>query len=163
MGSLQQPPPPPEIPRTNLSPFYFGLVVIGSTAVILAIYNIFVVGWCISRRGRQPRETSVDQIQRLPVITSQVFNRNLSSLLILTFKYKKEKKDYECVICLSSYEDGQDVKQLSRCKHLFHASCIDMWLFSHSDCPNCRTTIGPPSGSRPLVSAFQEESISESA
>ncbi|KAI3912779.1 hypothetical protein MKW98_005699 [Papaver atlanticum] len=161
MGSLQQPPPPPEMPRTNLSPFYYGLVVIGSTAVILAIYNIFVVGWCISRRGRQPLEIPIDQ--PLPVITSQIFYGNSSSLLISTFKYKKEGKDDECVICLSSYEDGQDVKQLSRCKHSFHASCIDMWLFSHSDCPICRTTVGPPSGSRPLVSSFQADSVSESA
>ncbi|XP_026452246.1 RING-H2 finger protein ATL33-like [Papaver somniferum] len=154
MGSLQQPPPPPEMPRTNLSPFYYGLVVIGSTAIILAIHNIFVVGWCISRRGRQPRQIPIDL--PLPVITSQIFNRDSSSLLISTFKNKKEGKDDECVICLSSYEDGQDVRQLSRCKHSFHASCIDMWLFSHSDFPICRTTSGNASNNHASTSIVCE-------
>ncbi|KAI3996520.1 hypothetical protein MKX01_018147 [Papaver californicum] len=166
MGSLQQPPPPPETARFNLSPYYYGLFVIGFTAVILAIYNIFVVRWYMSRRGRQPRQIPIDQ--PLPVITSQIFIGNSSSLLISTFKYNKEGKDEksfnsECVVCLSSFEDGQDVRQLSRCKHSFHASCIDMWLISHPDCPICRTTVGQPSSSQPLVASFQAESVNESA
>uniref|UniRef100_A0A2K1ZC96 RING-type E3 ubiquitin transferase n=1 Tax=Populus trichocarpa TaxID=3694 RepID=A0A2K1ZC96_POPTR len=28
------------------------------------------------------------------------------------------------------------------CLHTFHACCIDMWLFSHSNCPLCRADMG---------------------
>ncbi|XAR67116.1 hypothetical protein NMG60_11013552 [Bertholletia excelsa] len=52
--------------------------------------------------------------------------------------------DSECPICLSLFEEGEEVRKLPRCKHSFHASCIDMWLYSHYDCPVCRATVEPP-------------------
>lgn len=30
---------------------------------------------------------------------------------------------------------------LPKCRHEFHAECIDMWFSSHSTCPLCRSTI----------------------
>ncbi|OVA08916.1 zinc finger protein [Macleaya cordata] len=160
MASLQPPPPPPSLPIHNLSPFYYGLIVIGSTAVVLAIYNIIVVGWCIPRRERQLRRSPN---QSLPEFTSSSFEENSNSRLISTFKYRKEEDEKtfnnECVVCLSVFEDGQDVRQLSLCKHSFHAPCIDMWLNSHFDCPLCRATVGV--GPSPVfhapVSSLQEE------
>lgn len=60
-------------------------------------------------------------------------------------KYQKEShvKDIgsECPVCLSVFADGEEVKQLSACKHSFHAPCIDMWLKSHSNCPVCRASV----------------------
>nr|CAD1817624.1 unnamed protein product [Ananas comosus var. bracteatus] len=49
----------------------------------------------------------------------------------------------ECSVCLSAFADGEDVRQMPRCKHLFHAACIDMWLFSHANCPLCRAPVYP--------------------
>ncbi|KAH0465199.1 hypothetical protein IEQ34_005302 [Dendrobium chrysotoxum] len=43
----------------------------------------------------------------------------------------------KCVICLSVAEEGEMVRMLSECKHLFHVGCIDMWLYSHSTCSVC--------------------------
>lgn len=59
-------------------------------------------------------------------------------------KEEEEKgyDEYECSVCLSVYEEGEDVRKLPRCKHSFHAVCIDMWLYSHFDCPICRTSVG---------------------
>lgn len=60
-------------------------------------------------------------------------------------KFEKEThvKDVEgeCPVCLSVFAGGEEVKQLSVCKHSFHAICIDMWLNSHSNCPVCRASI----------------------
>ncbi|OVA08917.1 zinc finger protein [Macleaya cordata] len=160
MPFLLPPPPPPSPPRPNLSPFYYGLVVIGSTAVVLAIYNIIFVGCCVTRRERQLRRTPN---QSLPEFTSRSFDDNSNSQIITTFKYHKEENEKtfnnECVVCLSVFEDGQEVWQLSLCKHSFHAPCIEMWLNSHSDCPLCRATVGPSPVSHPPrpVSSLQED------
>ncbi|KAL5160615.1 RING-H2 finger protein ATL52 [Glycine soja] len=47
----------------------------------------------------------------------------------------------ECVICLTSFEEEESVRKLHTCRHIFHTSCIDKWLGSHSGCPLCRTQI----------------------
>nr|XP_010919719.1 RING-H2 finger protein ATL40 [Elaeis guineensis] len=50
----------------------------------------------------------------------------------------------ECAICLSVIEEGEMVRLLPGCRHVFHVSCIDMWLSSNSTCPVCRTGVEPP-------------------
>lgn len=47
----------------------------------------------------------------------------------------------ECAICLSVFEEGEVGRSLPRCSHAFHVDCIDMWLFSHSNCPICRAQV----------------------
>ncbi|MCO5593680.1 hypothetical protein L7F22_047697 [Adiantum nelumboides] len=47
----------------------------------------------------------------------------------------------ECAVCLSEFDDGEDVKLLPACGHCFHVKCIDMWLFSHTNCPICRVGV----------------------
>ncbi|KAK9671664.1 hypothetical protein RND81_12G046400 [Saponaria officinalis] len=47
-------------------------------------------------------------------------------------------KDKECSICLSGFVDGEELRQLKNCKHLFHKVCIDKWLSTHFNCPVCR-------------------------
>lgn len=49
-------------------------------------------------------------------------------------------EDAECVICLSSYEDGSDLRELP-CQHNFHCACIDKWLHLNATCPLCKYNI----------------------
>ncbi|KAG0495902.1 hypothetical protein HPP92_000593 [Vanilla planifolia] len=44
----------------------------------------------------------------------------------------------ECAVCLSAAEEGELMRLLPGCRHVFHVACIDMWLYSHSTCPVCR-------------------------
>lgn len=44
----------------------------------------------------------------------------------------------ECVICLSEFIDGEDIRVLGSCKHGFHVNCVERWLSSRSSCPTCR-------------------------
>ncbi|KAH6798437.1 hypothetical protein C2S53_010924 [Perilla frutescens var. hirtella] len=46
-----------------------------------------------------------------------------------------------CPVCLSVFAEGEEIRQLSACKHAFHAACVDMWLYSHSSCPVCRAAV----------------------
>ncbi|KAG5185509.1 hypothetical protein JKP88DRAFT_354177 [Tribonema minus] len=47
----------------------------------------------------------------------------------------------ECSVCLSSFEAGEEVRQLP-CKHLYHKACIDKWFESQKDtCPLCMVPV----------------------
>ncbi|KAF0934470.1 hypothetical protein E2562_025547 [Oryza meyeriana var. granulata] len=48
----------------------------------------------------------------------------------------------QCAICLGLVGDGEAVRRLPECKHLFHVECVDIWLYSHATCPLCRRDVG---------------------
>lgn len=48
--------------------------------------------------------------------------------------------DAECCICLSSYEDGVELRDLP-CSHHFHGTCINKWLRINATCPLCKYNI----------------------
>ncbi|KAH0459110.1 hypothetical protein IEQ34_011924 [Dendrobium chrysotoxum] len=63
---------------------------------------------------------------------------------IQAFKYQKNKPNVEghegeatpeCPICLSPFDEGEEVSQLPSCGHSFHAACIVICLNSHNSCP----------------------------
>ncbi|KAF6133961.1 hypothetical protein GIB67_040725 [Kingdonia uniflora] len=49
-------------------------------------------------------------------------------------------EDAECCICLSSYDDGAELRELP-CGHHFHCACIDKWLHLNATCPLCKYNI----------------------
>ncbi|KAF3333282.1 E3 ubiquitin-protein ligase ATL41 [Carex littledalei] len=48
---------------------------------------------------------------------------------------------FRCAVCIATVHDGDMVRQLLMCKHVFHTNCIDTWLPSHSTCPMCRADV----------------------
>ncbi|KAG2397509.1 RING-H2 finger protein [Vigna angularis] len=44
----------------------------------------------------------------------------------------------DCAICLEEVGEGEAVKMIAYCKHVFHADCIDRWLEKQVTCPVCR-------------------------
>lgn len=66
--------------------------------------------------------------------------------VIPKFKYDSAKEVWtstDCVICLTEYANGDEIRVLPQCGHGFHVDCIDMWLSSHSSCPSCRQVLVP--------------------
>ncbi|XP_021753248.1 RING-H2 finger protein ATL80-like [Chenopodium quinoa] len=65
--------------------------------------------------------------------------------LLPTTKYLCEADDSnkqdDCAICLTEFSDGEMMRVLPRCGHVFHITCIDKWLGSHSSCPSCRQLV----------------------
>jgi hypothetical protein len=47
----------------------------------------------------------------------------------------------QCAICLAVVRDGETVRLLPECGHLFHVNCIDLWLNLHATCPLCRRDV----------------------
>ncbi|KAF0902923.1 hypothetical protein E2562_019860 [Oryza meyeriana var. granulata] len=49
----------------------------------------------------------------------------------------------ECAVCLGAVRDGEMVRRLPACMHVYHAECIDRWLAAHRTCPLCRCELDP--------------------
>jgi hypothetical protein len=50
----------------------------------------------------------------------------------------------ECAVCLGAFDAAADelLRVLPKCRHAFHADCVDTWLEAHSTCPLCRRRVG---------------------
>ncbi|KAL2336675.1 hypothetical protein Fmac_011121 [Flemingia macrophylla] len=139
---LPFPPPPPPSSSVDLSPLEFLLALLAVVTIPALIYTFIFAFRCPSRR-RWRREPSAGE----PSVASEVslHEVEIAAAADTGLKYRKEAHAKEiggeCPVCLSAFADGEEVRQLSACKHSFHASCIDMWLSNHSNCPICRATI----------------------
>jgi len=57
--------------------------------------------------------------------------------------------DAECPICLHTLDPGDHLRQLDTCGHLFHRSCIDLWLLRSCDCPLCKRSVRKCASNQP--------------
>nr|GMC85086.1 RING-H2 finger protein ATL51-like [Ipomoea batatas] len=118
---------------------------IGFAFVLLAILHLIYVGWCKNTGNNSGASSNNgtrthDQRPREPLPTSSSVNSSGGSAvqLVVTVRYGKERKEDECVVCLSQFVQGEEVRVLVQCGHVFHVSCIETWLRSHPTCPICR-------------------------
>jgi Ring finger domain len=56
-----------------------------------------------------------------------------------------------CSICLADYKDTDVLRVLPDCGHMFHVTCVDLWLKSRPTCPVCRASPMPSPMPTPLV------------
>ncbi|KAJ7971292.1 RING-H2 finger protein ATL52-like [Quillaja saponaria] len=123
----------------NLLPI---LMTLGLAALVVSIYHVISVCWC----NRISLNQSPPQIPLRPIgIHSSI--ENSAAQLIPAHKYQKELgfvgEDGICAVCLCEFEEGEELRTLPECLHSFHVPCIDMWFYSHSSCPMCRTEATP--------------------
>ncbi|BBH06107.1 RING/U-box superfamily protein, partial [Prunus dulcis] len=141
---LNKPPPPfPAPPRSvDFSALGFILGLVAVITIPALVYAFFFSIKCppnpFRRRHHRSSTTASGPIRPEP----NTLNRND---VISDVKYQKQTHvkeiGTECPVCLSVFADGEEVRQLSVCKHSFHALCINMWLKDHSNCPICRAYI----------------------
>ncbi|KAK8935912.1 RING-H2 finger protein ATL45 [Platanthera zijinensis] len=55
--------------------------------------------------------------------------------------------EQECSVCLAELEEGEKVKVIPVCGHIFHPACIDRWFATSCSCPLCRRSEIPSSPS----------------
>ena len=58
-------------------------------------------------------------------------------------KAKKDDKYHtiECSICMEKFLEGDQIRELPGCGHIFHAECVAEWLKLQTSCPVCRRNI----------------------
>ena len=75
--------------------------------------------------GNVSKGLSAQQFEKLPIT-----------------KYKKEKysENFQCIICMEEFNEGEKVKLLP-CGHIFHPNSIKEWLMKQKSCPFCKSEI----------------------
>ncbi|KAL7594248.1 hypothetical protein Lser_V15G27511 [Lactuca serriola] len=74
-------------------------------------------------------------------------------------EFRRETYGLECAICLCEFENDNVLRLLTKCCHVFHQDCIDLWLESHKSCPFCRRGLETPLAS-PAKSSVSQNSTS---
>ncbi|KAM7494915.1 hypothetical protein LguiB_029524 [Lonicera macranthoides] len=116
------------------------LVVVLSATIFVTVYHCIRIGWCNRPDNTRPHQRPAFMFRHEQAASNI---ENSINELIPARKYKKNlglawDGGGVCAICLCDFEEGEELRTLPECLHSFHAPCIDMWLFSHSDCPLCR-------------------------
>ncbi|KAK6120007.1 hypothetical protein DH2020_046247 [Rehmannia glutinosa] len=104
-----------------------------------------------SRPGNPEPGNFVDQNQGGPVLDHPIwyirtvgFPQSIIDSISM-FKYKKGEflidGSCDCSVCLSDFQENENIRLLPKCSHAFHVNCIDTWLRSHKNCPVCRAPI----------------------
>jgi hypothetical protein len=69
-----------------------------------------------------------------------------------------------CSICMEDLVEGERVRAVRGCQHLFHAACVEPWLLSHGTCPMCRSaTVAVQSAPAALSSTVEALQAVEAA
>ncbi|XP_077227653.1 E3 ubiquitin-protein ligase ATL41-like [Tasmannia lanceolata] len=120
--------------------------------VIMVVISLHIYARCVLQRQARRRAT----LHQMSLGLAQLQTRGeppmrgldasvIQTLPIFTYKRTDQPDDsgVECAVCLGSLEENEMARLLPNCKHMFHVQCIDMWLYSHSTCPICRTGAEP--------------------
>ncbi|ERM95369.1 E3 ubiquitin-protein ligase RING1 [Amborella trichopoda] len=159
------PPPPPPLseshPSTTPSTLVIAIVTLLTSAFLLITYYAIFVKYCSfrnSRNSNQPHDhhenndqennQNQNQNQEPPIhhiwyITTVGLEESLIKSITVC-KYKGGDgliEGADCSVCLSEFNEGEEVRLLPKCSHAFHLPCIDTWLRSHTNCPLCRAPI----------------------
>lgn len=129
------------------------LIAVGSAGAVVTIYHCIMACWCDRRRLNAGDQTPANDLHSMSLAETPRSTENSVVHLIPAYKYEKQKAvdsggcdgDGTCAICLSEFEEGEEIRTLPECLHSYHVPCIDMWLYSHSSCPMCRTDATPTS------------------
>ncbi|PON48019.1 43kDa postsynaptic protein [Parasponia andersonii] len=161
---INPPPPPLDFPddsnsSSNFSPLVVAVIGILVSAFLLVSYYTIISKYCGNmdqagggrrRRSRENDNPDEDfEENHSPSIHEpwHVATNGLDEALIKSITVCKFKKGDEliegtdCSVCLSEFQDDENVRLLPKCSHAFHIHCIDTWLRSHSNCPLCRAQV----------------------
>ncbi|KAK1403748.1 Zinc finger, RING/FYVE/PHD-type [Heracleum sosnowskyi] len=79
-----------------------------------------------------------------PITTAQFFKLIETKNPTSYYDSATNDQSEECSVCLSTFENGEEIRKLKQCNHSFHKYCLDVW-FRHDrpTCPLCRASALP--------------------
>uniref|UniRef100_A0A0D9UY95 RING-type E3 ubiquitin transferase n=1 Tax=Leersia perrieri TaxID=77586 RepID=A0A0D9UY95_9ORYZ len=84
----------------------------------------------------------------------------LTALPVTAYRKRGGSVAPDCAVCLSELADGEKVRELPNCGHVFHVECVDAWLRSRTTCPLCRAEAEVPKAARAAAAAAQSSASS---
>ncbi|CAL9175040.1 unnamed protein product [Musa hybrid cultivar] len=148
---------PPDYPRQDS--YRISTAILSTALVFLALaVAVIVFLHLYLRHVLRRRLTAIDRLRDRAATTEAdepppAVGLDPSAIAALpAFPFRRRSGSAaECAVCLGAAEEGEMVRLLPDCKHLFHVGCIDMWLASHVTCPVCRAMVEPPPVTATLV------------
>ncbi|CAN1135257.1 Putative RING-H2 finger protein ATL53 [Linum perenne] len=125
----------------DVSPLMIGILGMLAGAIAVATYHCIAVG-CYQMHSPDSPAVGAATEDRSQEVRS-MSTSNSSAALIPVVRYSKERSEATCSVCLSDFNEGEPVRALPICSHVFHVACIDRWLLSHPNCPVCRANTLP--------------------
>ncbi|CAN0879848.1 Putative RING-H2 finger protein ATL53 [Linum grandiflorum] len=125
-----------------ITPLLISAAGVTATFLIIFTYHILVTR-CCSRRRLQAAGSSGGGVREKVMKGIPAVLLDKGGLTAAATSDGKKVND-DCVICIGKLEEGETVRFMPRCGHVFHASCVDRWLLAHSSCPTCRAPIVLP-------------------
>ncbi|XP_042066113.1 RING-H2 finger protein ATL16-like isoform X3 [Salvia splendens] len=149
LSPTKSPPPPLSHSHTSFPIIAVAVIGILATAILLVSYYIFVIKCCLTwhridllhrfsfSRRRPP---SQDHPHSSPADTRGLDHAAIRSIPIFKF-IQTHAKSSDCAVCLNEFQQGEKLRQIPNCCHVFHIDCIDIWLQNNANCPLCRISI----------------------
>ncbi|CAG9335700.1 unnamed protein product [Blepharisma stoltei] len=132
------------------------LIATGSSVIaLLLLIFFFLYFYCrryYLRLNELRRRATADQAGQIfsnngsvmDELSVQITDAELNKIMPALFFPPKQKFKGEpaCSICLVDFKAGETLR-LTKCKHIFHVSCIDEWIITSrkKKCPNCNMVI----------------------
>lgn len=126
--------------------FIFSIPILFSIILFLLFYLFYL--------KRRASSLSPPSPMTLPVSSSHQASPHLPSVCLLDVKVELKGKlhvvlfseelgtrDSLCCVCLGEFELKEELVEMPSCKHIFHLDCIHLWLYSHTTCPLCRSSV----------------------
>ncbi|GLJ38371.1 hypothetical protein SUGI_0781410 [Cryptomeria japonica] len=118
------------------------LIVIALLLSLIILLKACVNYTCNRRSSTSTRGGVLREIP-LSIRATGLDKESIDALPMFVYKSQSSKEEHECAVCLSQFEESEKVRMLTNCDHVFHTECIDMWFYSHTTCPLCRTNVQP--------------------
>ncbi|KAI5076962.1 hypothetical protein GOP47_0009027 [Adiantum capillus-veneris] len=142
-----------------IAALFFAILLLGICA-----HYVTLPACCLRRRGNEGGEGELEQarggglepwvVQSLPTVRYEATTRHCKEGESDVEAGAATAAKQECAVCLSEFEEGEEMKALPECGHAFHSACIDMWLFSHTTCPICRISLLKKTSSKKNSASF---------
>ncbi|XP_027352401.1 E3 ubiquitin-protein ligase ATL6-like [Abrus precatorius] len=138
---------PNDFSDTNLNQFNPSIAII----IVILVAALFLMGF-FSIYIRHCADSPSNGVGPITAARSRRAARGLDPAVIETFPileysevevHKTGKEALECAVCLCEFEETETLRLIPKCDHVFHPTCIDEWLGSHTTCPVCRANLVP--------------------
>lgn len=148
----------PPTPSSSTSVLVLALSILGilTISLLLFVYYLFItkcfhISWrragtgTVSQRHHRHNQYDYPALYSTTISSRGLNESTIQSIPIICYKkgdHDIQKLSFnECAVCINEFQEGEKIRLLPNCLHVFHLDCIDVWLQSNANCPLCRSPI----------------------